>query len=54
MKLPAGATGFTSTASDPAANLREFLAICYHAARRTHGTVTTISPAGPTLNFHLS
>ncbi len=51
MKLPAGATGFDAPASDEA-EARTFTAACYHAARATGGTVTRVSPAGPTPNFH--
>jgi hypothetical protein len=51
MKLLPGATGF-SPPSGAHADLREFTAICYHAARAIGGAVTGVTPAGVTPNFH--
>ena len=51
MKLPPGATGFNPPpGAQP--DLRAFTAACHHAARALDATVTGITPAGVTPNFH--
>jgi len=51
MKLPPGATGF---GPPPGArpDLRHFTAVCHQAARAIDATVTDVTPAGVTPNFH--
>ncbi len=51
MKLPAGATGFDPP-SDAHTNLGHFTAVCRQAARDIAATVTDVTPAGVTPNFH--
>ena len=51
MKLPPGATGFHPRPGDRA-DLRAFTAVCHHAARAIDATVTGVTPAGVTPNFH--
>ena len=51
MKLPAGATGFDPP-SDAHTNLGRFTAVCRQAARDIAATVTDVTPAGVTPNFH--
>ncbi|SCF38993.1 hypothetical protein GA0074695_6471 [Micromonospora viridifaciens] len=51
MKLPPGATGFNPPPGNQA-DLRTFTAACHHAARAIDATVTGVTPAGVTPNFH--
>ncbi|WP_320069258.1 hypothetical protein [Micromonospora sp. RTGN7] len=51
MKLPPGATGFNPPFGDPV-DLGAFTAVCHHAARAIEATVTSVTPAGVTPNFH--
>ncbi|MFD6681777.1 hypothetical protein [Micromonospora parva] len=51
MKLPPGATGFNPPPGTQA-DLRAFTAACHHAARAIDATVTDVTPAGVTPNFH--
>ncbi|MFF5054009.1 hypothetical protein ACFY1S_12590 [Micromonospora sp. NPDC000663] len=51
MKLPPGATGFNRPPGTHA-DLRVFTAVCHHAARAIDATVTGVTPAGVTPNFH--
>jgi len=51
MKLPPGATGFNPPPGDHA-DPRAFTAICHHAAHAIDATVTGVTPAGVTPNFH--
>jgi hypothetical protein len=51
MKLPPGATGFNPP-SGARADLKAFTAVCHHAARAIDATVTGVTPAGVTPNFH--
>ncbi|PWU51621.1 hypothetical protein DLJ47_21025 [Micromonospora sp. S4605] len=51
MKLPPGATGFNPGPGHQA-DLSAFTAVCHHAARATDATVTGVTPAGATPNFH--
>ncbi|WP_433288321.1 hypothetical protein [Micromonospora sp. CA-244673] len=51
MQLPPGATGFHPSLSQQA-DLGEFTAVCHHAARAIGATVTGVTPAGVTPNFH--
>ncbi|MEV6817103.1 hypothetical protein [Micromonospora sp. NPDC051296] len=51
MKLPPGATGFNPPPGHQA-DLRAFTAVCHHAARTIGATVTGVTPAGVTPNFH--
>ncbi|RGC70869.1 hypothetical protein C5N14_00005 [Micromonospora sp. MW-13] len=51
MKLPPGATGFNPPPGDQA-DLRAFTAICHQAARTVDATVTGVTPADVTPNFH--
>ncbi|MEU2661038.1 hypothetical protein ACLQ20_17995 [Micromonospora sp. DT46] len=51
MKLPPGATGFNPPPGAQA-DLRAFTAVCHHAARAIDATVTDVTPAGVTPNFH--
>ncbi|MEU4475225.1 hypothetical protein [Micromonospora sp. NPDC023888] len=51
MKLPPGATGFNPPPGDYA-DLKAFTAVCHHAARAIDATVTGVTPAGVTPNFH--
>jgi hypothetical protein len=51
MKLPPGATGFNAPLEGEA-DLRAFTAVCQHAARAIGATVTEVTPAGVTPNFH--
>ncbi|MGW3606387.1 hypothetical protein [Micromonospora sp. NPDC005161] len=51
MKLPPGATGFNPSLGRQA-DLGEFTPVCHHAARAIDATVTGVTPAGVTPNFH--
>ncbi|MGC3862294.1 hypothetical protein ACPSM1_19140 [Micromonospora chersina] len=51
MKLPPGATGFSPPPGDQA-DVRAFTAVCHHAAHAIDATVTGVTPAGATPNFH--
>jgi hypothetical protein len=51
MKLPPGAAGFNPRPGRQA-DLGEFTAVCHHAARAIDATVTGVTPAGVTPNFH--
>ncbi|WP_405095913.1 hypothetical protein [Micromonospora sp. NBC_01412] len=51
MKLPPGATGFTPPPGGHA-DLGAFTAVCHHAARAIGATVTGVTPAAVTPNFH--
>ncbi|MEU5726361.1 hypothetical protein ABZ783_31730 [Micromonospora sp. NPDC047738] len=51
MKLSPGATGFNPPPDDQA-DLRSFTAVCHQAARTIGATVTGVTPAGVTPNFH--
>ncbi|GAA2190318.1 hypothetical protein [Micromonospora lupini] len=51
MKLPPGTTGFNPR-SGHQADLGAFTAVCHHAARAIDATVTSVTPAGVTPNFH--
>ncbi|MBB5113795.1 hypothetical protein AB0K27_28280 [Micromonospora echinospora] len=51
MKLPPGATGFNPPPGAQA-DLKAFTAACHHVARTIDATVTGVTPAGVTPNFH--
>ncbi|MGR6320336.1 hypothetical protein Q2K19_24185 [Micromonospora soli] len=51
MKLPPGATGFTPR-PDHQADLGTFTAVCHQAVRASDATVTGVTPADVTPNFH--
>ncbi|MER6590888.1 hypothetical protein ABT214_03275 [Micromonospora purpureochromogenes] len=51
MKLPPGATGFNPSLGRQA-DLSVFTAVCHHAAHAIDATVTGVTPAGVTPNFH--
>ncbi|SIN44807.1 hypothetical protein [Micromonospora cremea] len=51
MKPPPGTTGFNPRSSHQADSAR-FTATCHHAARAIGATVTGVTPAGVTPNFH--
>ncbi|MEV6690945.1 hypothetical protein AB0M35_05680 [Micromonospora sp. NPDC051196] len=51
MKLPPGATGFNPPPGAQV-DLKAFTAVCRHAARTIDATVTGVTPAGVTPNFH--
>ena len=51
MKLPPGATGLNAPLEGEA-DLRAFTAVCHDAARAIGATVTAVTPAGVTPNFH--
>ena len=51
MKLPPGATGFGPPPGDPV-DLKAFTGICHYAARTLGATVTGVTPAGVTPDFH--
>ncbi|TDC79261.1 hypothetical protein E1193_19380 [Micromonospora sp. KC606] len=51
MKLPPGATGFNPQPGTQA-DLRAFTTVCHHAAHAIGATVTGVTPAGVTPNFH--
>jgi hypothetical protein len=51
MKLPPGATGFNGQPGSEA-DLRAFAAVCHRAARAIGATVTGVTPAGVTPDFH--
>ncbi|MFG1839570.1 hypothetical protein ACGFH8_14155 [Micromonospora sp. NPDC049175] len=51
MKLPPGVTG-VNPPPGAEADLRVFTAVCRHAARAVDATVTGVTPAGVTPNFH--
>ena len=54
LALPRGVTGFRDRRSEPLPETdpRIFAAICHEAARASGGRVGTITPPGPTPNFH--
>lgn len=52
MKLPTGASGVGPVPDTQSVALKAFSGICYRAAHRTNGSVTSITPAGVTPNFH--
>lgn len=51
MKLPPGATGLDPPPGTQT-DLGAFTAVCHHAARAIGATVTGVTPAGVTPNFH--
>ncbi|TDW71100.1 hypothetical protein [Kribbella pratensis] len=51
MKLPPGVTGFNAPLEGEE-DLRAFTAVCHHAVRAVGATVTAVTPAGVTPNFH--
>ena len=51
MKLPPGATGFNPPPGVQA-DLSAFTALCHQAARAIDATVTAVTPAGVTPDFH--
>ncbi|TYB95463.1 hypothetical protein FXF53_24360 [Micromonospora sp. WP24] len=51
MKLPPGATGFNPPLGDQV-SIRAFTALCHHAARSIDATLTGVTPASVTPNFH--